>query len=60
LIFKSFDQLAEYWSPEKMKSTIIKLTYESIKSSDQDLLELLKMFKTKGYFETEDQLCTYV
>ena len=34
LIFKAFDQLAEYWSPEKMKQTIIKLTYESIKSSD--------------------------
>ena len=34
MIFKSFDQLAEYWSPDKMKQTIIKLTYESIKSSD--------------------------
>ena len=43
-----------------MKSTIIKLTFDSIKSSDQDLLELLKMFKNKGYFETEDILCTYV
>ena len=59
LIFKAFDQLAEYWSPEKMKQTIIKLTFECIKSSDADLLELLKMFKSKGYFE-EEQLSLFV
>lgn len=59
LIFRAFDQLAEYWSPDKMKKTIIKLTYECIKSSDADLLELLKMFKSKGYFD-EEQLSLFV
>jgi hypothetical protein len=41
----------------KIVEKVIELTYQSIKSSDQDFLDLFKLFHEQGVLEKNDELC---
>lgn len=60
MIYRAFDILAEYWNHDKMRETIVQLTYDCIKSNDNDLLELFKLFMQKGYLDNDENLCCYI
>jgi hypothetical protein len=44
---------------KKLMEKAVELTYEAIKSSDEDFLALFQLFRAKGVLQQSDELCTY-
>ena len=58
-IYQSFLQCNTWINKKKLVDKIVELTYECIKSNDEDLLSLFKLFHINGVLEQNEKLVHY-
>ena len=58
-IIENFEVISTADSQAKLLNTAISLMKDSIKDSDESVLQLARIFNSKNMFEEDEELCTF-